>query len=562
MALAPHSAHADGFTALASGTVIERYRIESVIAAGGFGITYLCRHATLNKPYALKEHFPRQFAYREGSTSQVRSTDSKTFSWALDRFLEEGRSLAKCAHPGVVSVTDVFEANNTAYMVLDYEEGLNFKDWLTALGRPPTQEEIDAIIEPLLDALEYVHAQGMLHRDIAPDNIVIRADGSPCLIDFGSARQAVAERSEMMSAIVKNGFSPLEQYSSSGKAQGPWSDIYALAATLYRAISGKTPNEATERQIDDELLPIAETVENPQAYRRNFLDGIDRALRLRPGERPQSVSQWRPVLSGTDDSPTPLHARVTVPQSGQQGASAEASRAATAQAVSATGTDGPRSSSVGIWIGAIVAALVIGAGGYAYRSTMLDQAPPRTGVTAIDAAKLSQDTVRQSAAREPGRTTSSGEQRQPPRIPGETVPSAAPIQTAPSGDTREVPTKASPAASTTIVARERASQAVPAPIEPAVGTAAVPATEPNAPTAQMRSIAELAATIPAFSPIDGLAESAWKQPCASCHKWTQESLCKQGQSYADAPDKINRHPHPFGGEFKTKLKSWAETGCK
>ena len=137
MALTPHSAHRDGFTALISGTVLERYRIESVIAAGGFGITYLCRHATLNKLYALKEHFPRQFAYREGSTSQVRSTDGKTFSWALDRFLDEGRSLAKCAHPGVVSVTDVFEANNTAYMVLDDEQGSSFKDWLTELGRPP-----------------------------------------------------------------------------------------------------------------------------------------------------------------------------------------------------------------------------------------------------------------------------------------------------------------------------------------------------------------------------------------------------------------------------------------
>lgn len=153
-----------GFSALPAGTVLDRYRIDSVIAAGGFGITYLCHHVTLGKPYALKEHFPRQFAYRDGATMNVRPTDPETFSWTLERFLQEGRALASCDHPNVVDVADVFEANQTAYMVLGYEEGRSLKTWLEMLGRAPTQAEIDAILPPLLDALAYVHAQGLLHR--------------------------------------------------------------------------------------------------------------------------------------------------------------------------------------------------------------------------------------------------------------------------------------------------------------------------------------------------------------------------------------------------------------
>lgn len=294
---------ANGFSALTSGTVLDRYRIDSVIAAGGFGITYLCQHVTLGKAYALKEHFPRQFAYREGSTSAVRPTDPDTFSWALDRFIQEGRSLAKCSHPNVVGVADVFEANSTAYMVLDYEQGQSLRAWLDQLGRAPTQDEIDRLLVPLLDALDYVHGRGLLHRDIAPDNIVIRPDGSPCLIDFGSARQAVAERSHVMSAVVKSGYSPPEQYTRSGRAQGPWSDIYALGATLYRAITRITPPEAPDRQVGDDLRPVASLLEDPARYRPGFLAAIDAALALKHGDRPQTVAAWRQQLFATGPRP-------------------------------------------------------------------------------------------------------------------------------------------------------------------------------------------------------------------------------------------------------------------
>ena len=286
-----------GFTALRSGLRLgDRYTIEAIIAAGGFGITYVARHDGLDRVYAIKEHFPRQFAYRDGATLEVRPTDPQVFRWALDRFLEEGRSLARCKHPNIVDVTDVFEANGTAYMVLVYEEGQSLASWLKELARPPTQVEMDQLVDPLLDALGFVHANGLLHRDIAPDNIMVRRDGSPCLIDFGAARQAVAQRSRVMSTIVKTGFSPPEQYTTSGKAQGPWSDIYALGGTLYKCITGEVPPEATERVSDDELVPALVRLGASGSFRPGFLSGIDAALRLKQAERPQSAAAWRADL--------------------------------------------------------------------------------------------------------------------------------------------------------------------------------------------------------------------------------------------------------------------------
>ena len=296
-AIDPTRSPAPGFTALRMGTRLDnRYTIDSVIAAGGFGITYAARHEGLGRIHAIKEHFPRHFALRDAASSEIRATDPKVYTWALHRFLEEGQLLARCKHPNVVEVSDVFEANGTAYLVLGYEEGQSLAGWLKELGRRPTQAELDKLLAPLLDALQCVHAQGLLNRDVAPDNIMVRRSGSPCLIDFGAARQEVVQRSRLMSAIVKSGFSPPEQYTTSGKAQGPWSDIYALSATLYRAVVGELPPEALERLLNDTLQPIATVLDRPGDYRPGFLAGIDAALRLQQSERPQSVAAWRELL--------------------------------------------------------------------------------------------------------------------------------------------------------------------------------------------------------------------------------------------------------------------------
>lgn len=278
-----------GFWALKTGAVVERYRIEKVLGHGGFGITYLVHHTELGKMFALKEHFPRMFSYRDTATTHVKASDEGNFNWTLDQFIAEGRSLAKCHHPNVTLVADVFRANGTAYMVLGYENGSSLKNWLMGLGRVPTQGEMDRIVFPLLDALKVVHEQGLMHRDIAADNIIIREDGSPCLIDFGAARQSVAERSMMMTAIIKSGYSPPEQYSSAGKGQGPWSDIYALGATLYFAVSGKMPPESTDRQMGEELVPVEDAVADRSAYRPEFLKAINKCLNLKIVDRYQDV---------------------------------------------------------------------------------------------------------------------------------------------------------------------------------------------------------------------------------------------------------------------------------
>ena len=177
-----------------------------------------------------------------------------------------------------------------------FEQGRNFEAWLTSLGRPPTQDELDAITGAVLRALETMHAANFLHRDIAPDNIIVRADGSPVLLDFGAARRAVAEMSQSVTGIVKPGYSPHEQYSSDSRLQGPWSDFYALGGTLYRAIAGRPPEEATLRVDVDRMPPAAQVAKG--RYRPDFLEGIDACLKVKQAERPQSVAQLGPMLLG------------------------------------------------------------------------------------------------------------------------------------------------------------------------------------------------------------------------------------------------------------------------
>ena len=201
-----------GFSALSTGARVDQYIIHSILGAGGFGITYLAEHRALGKMFAIKEYFPRDFGYREGTTVRAATDGQGTYSWGLDRFLQEARALARFRHPAIVDVTNVFEANGTAYMVLAYEQASDLRVWLTSLGRMPTQEEIDQVVSPLLGALELIHQGNLLHRDVSPDNILIRANGEPVLIDFGSARDAVRGRGQAMSMVVKHGYSPPEQY--------------------------------------------------------------------------------------------------------------------------------------------------------------------------------------------------------------------------------------------------------------------------------------------------------------------------------------------------------------
>jgi WD40 repeat protein len=287
---------------LAPGTeLVGDFRIETVLDAGGFGITYVAREIALDRQVAIKEYFPIDFAARRDQGSAVpRSADcAPDYEWGLERFIDEAQTLARFDHPNIVRVFRYFRANNTAYIVMKYEEGRSFKRWLADLGRAPRQRELDQFVDPLLDALSVVHAADMLHRDIAPDNIIVRSDGSPVLIDFGAARSDLAQHSRTVSALVKPGYSPYEQYAEIGKQQGPWTDIYALAATLYHAITGKRPPDAPSRVVRDELVPAREAAIS--AYRARFLKAIDRGLLIDIKRRPQGIAEWRGDLLAPEE---------------------------------------------------------------------------------------------------------------------------------------------------------------------------------------------------------------------------------------------------------------------
>jgi serine/threonine protein kinase len=282
---------------LQTGTVLDgKYRIERVIGSGGFGITYEAFDIGLASPVAIKEYYPSQFGVRDATFSvRPRSErDREIFDRLLSSFLREARTLNQFEHPAIVRVLSVFEAYGTAYMVMKYETGPSLKAWLADLVRLPTQGELDRLVPPLLDALEMMHDADFLHRDIAPDNIIVRSDGSPVLLDFGASRRVMGEMTGTLTGVVKKGYSPQEQYATDSRSQGPWTDIYALGATLYRCISGQTPNEATERMLDDSTLPAVEV--GAGHYRDEFLAAIDAAIVLRPKERPASIAIWREML--------------------------------------------------------------------------------------------------------------------------------------------------------------------------------------------------------------------------------------------------------------------------
>jgi serine/threonine protein kinase len=280
------------------GTKIDQYTISRVLGRGGFGITYLVRDEGLDKDFALKEFFPEDLVRREGTSLRFtgRANSESDYRWGLKKFHDEARLLAQFHHANIVNVRRVFEFNNSAYMLLDFVNGSTLEKWLQGLDSPPTQEELDLISAPLLSALELVHANRTWHLDISPENVMIRAtDGAPILLDFGASRFEIKQHSQLVSALVfKSGYSAPEQYTSNADRYGPWTDVYAFGATLYRAISGSRPTEATSRQLRDEQKPAALVAKAD--YRETFLKAIDWAMKLSPDDRPQSIREWRQSL--------------------------------------------------------------------------------------------------------------------------------------------------------------------------------------------------------------------------------------------------------------------------
>ncbi|MGH8494757.1 MAG: serine/threonine protein kinase [Gammaproteobacteria bacterium] len=285
--------------ALPLGDELDDFRIIEVLGQGGFGITYKAMDVRLQRAVAVKEYLPRQFAYRgEDSTVLPRDdNDREIFAWGLTRFIDEARALAMFRHPNIIAVIRYLEAHGTAYLVMEYEEGRDLEGWL-GLHPEGVAENVlvDRILLPLLDGLEKVHDKGLLHRDIKPENVFMRRDGTPVLIDFGASRAHGMEATQHLTSLISAGYSPFEQYGGAGR-QGPWSDFYALAGTMYRVIAGSKPADAIARQQGDTLTPAVEAGRG--RYSEAFLSAIDRALALDPAERPQSAADFRAMVGGS-----------------------------------------------------------------------------------------------------------------------------------------------------------------------------------------------------------------------------------------------------------------------
>jgi hypothetical protein len=282
--------------ALPGDTMLFEYRLESVLGAGAFGMTYLARDTHLEKPVAIKEYLPTELAMRalDGSVVPVATDHQCDYQWGLDRFLLEARTLARFVHPNIVRVNRYFEANGTGYMVMDYEEGVSLARLLA--GEPPLDEaRLRALVMPLLDGLEAVHEAGFLHRDIKPANVFVRGNGAPVLLDFGAARAAVGGTTRSLTAVLTPGYAPLEQYSSDGR-QGPWSDIYALAGVAYRVLVNENPPDAIARMRHD-VVPERLRGARGRACEA-LLKSVQWALDPDGTRRPQSVREWRLAILG------------------------------------------------------------------------------------------------------------------------------------------------------------------------------------------------------------------------------------------------------------------------
>jgi len=274
---------------------LQEYSLDSVLGCGGFGITYLATDHNLNCQVAVKEYLPADQALRDNSQSvKPKSTDAvPTFDWGLRRFLDEARALATFNHPNIVRVLRYFEANNTAYMVMELVTGQPLNEW--AIHNQPMDEvKLLALIHPLLDGLQVVHAAEFLHRDIKPSNIIVRPNLVPVLLDFGAARQLTSRTGRELTAIVTPGYAALEQYHSLGN-QGPWTDLYSLAAVMYTLVTGQRPIEAPGRARNDPLQKAAD-VGDRAAFSEDLLRAIDWGLNPEEEKRPSSVSAFTGVL--------------------------------------------------------------------------------------------------------------------------------------------------------------------------------------------------------------------------------------------------------------------------
>ncbi len=331
-------AHAD---ALPSGTRLAEFEIQGLLGVGGFGLVYRAYDHSLHRTVAIKEYMPAALAARpEGLSLSIRSSaDQATYDSGLRSFMAEARLLAQFDHPSLVKVYRFWEANNTAYMVMPLYSGVTLKQARTQMTAPPPEDWLRTVLWSILQALQLLHEHDTLHRDVSPDNIFLQDVGPPVLLDLGAARRAITDRSRKLTAILKVNYAPIEQYAEADDLrQGPWSDLYALAAVVYGCLRNDPPLPATTRVVSDSMPSMQSLVGTLEAhfgarYSPAFVQAIEHALTVQPAQRTQSVGDfmaemglqvpsglvkfdWRaalgPVWSPASEAHDNLDARTTV----------------------------------------------------------------------------------------------------------------------------------------------------------------------------------------------------------------------------------------------------------
>ncbi|MDO5464395.1 MAG: serine/threonine-protein kinase [Akkermansia sp.] len=303
--------HAQNMLALPARVELGKYRIHRTLGQGGFGITYQAEEITTGEKVVIKENLPTFCAYRTTSLNVVPTNPGdklQEYPKLLTRFVEEARLLARLDHPNIVKVLGAFEALGTAYYVMPWVGGSELHKASPAPA-DITEEWLQPILRTLLGALEYLHGKNIYHRDVKPANILLTQEGTPVLIDFGTARAIISDRSATL--VGSPGYSPIEQITPHGKG-GPWTDIYSLGAACYRLITGERPPDANERLAEDEdpLRPLTSRAELSGRFSTDFLSAIDKAMAMRARNRWQTAAEWLatlPAAQSTHNEPTSLN---------------------------------------------------------------------------------------------------------------------------------------------------------------------------------------------------------------------------------------------------------------
>jgi serine/threonine protein kinase len=292
------------------GRRLQEFVIEGLVGIGGYSIVYLVRDTQLDRQVAIKEYMPAALALRapNGEVHARSPRHREHFELGLRSFLGEARLLASFDHASLVKVYRFWVENGTAYMVMPYYQGMTLKKWLVALGTPPSEDWLRRLADPLIEALAAIHHEKCYHRDVAPDNILLLFDKRagpfleqkprPLLLDFGAARRVISDATQNLTAILKSGYSPIEQYGGSeALRQGAWTDVYALSAVLYTAVAGRTPPSAVARIVKDDMVPAVKL--GAGRYSNQFLAAIDAGLAVRPERRPQSMAAFGECFEAT-----------------------------------------------------------------------------------------------------------------------------------------------------------------------------------------------------------------------------------------------------------------------